>query len=117
MSYEELQNKFHYISGTMIAGQIFLEYALFLKETYSHRVKGDTTRLNRLIESEAKVNKLVNYLKQDLISIGCDLDITQQEIDKIEQTFYDVLSLSEQDQKRVQGLINKIKREKNLELA
>lgn len=112
MDYEEAQNKFHMISGTLIAGKIFTEYAFFLKELYNQKQKGDTTRLNRLIEADAKVTKLIKYLSEDLIAIGCDLDITQNEIDKLEQTFYDVLTLSETDQKRVQSLINKIKKER-----
>lgn len=117
MQYEELSNKFHYISGTLIAGQIFLEYSLFLKETYNHKVRGDTTRFNRLTEAERKVNRLLKYLKEDLIAIGCDLDICQEQIDSLEKTFYDVLSLSEEDQIKVNELINQLKQEKSLEIA
>lgn len=117
MDYEEAQNKFHMIAGTLIASQIFVEYSHFLKEIYDTKIKGERTKLNRLIEAEAAMNRLVKYLKQDLIAIGCDLNITQNEIDKLEQTFYDVLTLSETDQKRVQGLINRIKKEKNLQVA
>lgn len=117
MDYEEAKNKFHMIAGTLISGQIFLEYSLFLKEMYNHKIKGDTTRLNRLTEAEAKVSRLVKYLKQDLVAIGCDLNVCQDEINRLESQFYDFLSLSEDEQKRIENLMTKIKKERNLKVA
>lgn len=63
MDYEQFKEKFHFVSGCFIAGQIFVEYALFLKEHYSPSVKGDTTRKNRLIEAEAAVNRLTKVFE------------------------------------------------------
>jgi hypothetical protein len=117
MDYEETQNIFHYKMGTYLSATIFLEYSLFLKETIDTSIKGNTTRKNRLIEAEAAVNRLVKYLREDLIAIGCDMGICQDEITKLETLFYDVLSLSETDQNRVRGLITKLNREKQLQLA
>lgn len=47
------------------------------------------------------------------------MGVCEDEIKSLEKLFYDVLSLNEQDQKRVKGLINKIQRERerNLEVA
>lgn len=109
--YSELQNKFHLISGTYIAGQIFLEYALILKDCFDLNIKGETTKRNRLIESEAAVNKVCKIQADDLKSIGCDLKITHNEIDNLQKVLYAVLQLDEVKQKRVMSLINKLNRE------
>lgn len=106
--YTELQNKFHMISGTYIAGQIFLEYAFVMKDIFDVKVKGETTKKNRLIEAESKVTKVVNMFAEELKRIGCDLKITQNEINNLQETLYAILQLEENDQKRVMGLIKKI---------
>lgn len=111
--YSELQNKFHLISGTYIAGQIFAEYTTFLKDAYNHKTKGDTTKINRIIEAEAKVIRLIDILGNELKSIGCDLGITHVEIDKLQQTLYAHLQLNETNIKRVSNLIAKLKKEED----
>lgn len=110
--------KFHTIAGCYLASKIFLEYADILKYEYNPKeVRGDRTKLNRLIEAEAAVKRISKYLGEDLQSIGIDLGITQQQVNGIEATFYEVLSLEEPDQLRVMGLIRKLKKERNLEIA
>ena len=110
--------KFHALAGTHISAKIFLEYCDFLKGEYNPKeVKGDRTRLNRLIEAEASIKRIIKYLSDDLQAIGVDLNISQQQVNGIESTFYEVLSLEEPDQLRVMGLIKKLKKERNLEVA
>lgn len=108
---ENLKSKFHLISGTYIAGKIFTEYSTLLKDTFNHKIKGDTTRFNRTIEAEAKALKLIDLLEVDLKSIGCDLGITEKEIENIETILYAHLTLSDTGQKRVMNLISKIQKE------
>lgn len=115
--YSELQQKFHMISGTHIAGKIFLEYAFFLKDMYSHKIKGETKKINRLVEAEAKVLRVVDLLSADLQSIGCDLKLAENEIDNLQQVLYAVLQLNEVNQKRVMGLMNKLKKEEEYVIA
>jgi hypothetical protein len=110
---EDLKSKFHLIAGTFIAGKIFSEYAFLLKDCFNHKKKGDTTAFNRTVEAEARVIKCINVLSDQLKSIGCDLGITETEIEGLEETLYAHLQLDEIDQKRVMNLINKIKHDKS----
>lgn len=109
--YKKLQEKFHYMSGTYIAGKIFAEYAFGLKEFFNHKVKGDTTRFNRANEAESKAVKLINLLSEDLKKIGCDLSITDNEVDNLEGLIHAHLQLNEVNQKRVMNLITKLKKQ------
>lgn len=111
MDNTELKSRFHLVAGTFIAGKIFAEYAFLLKECFNHKVKGETTRFNRVNEAEAKVTKCINTLGEHLKQIGCDLGITETEIEGIEETLYAILTLDESKQKRVMNLIQKLKRE------
>lgn len=112
--YEELRSKFHLIQGTHIAGKIFTEYSFLLKEMYDTKIKGETTKLNRLNEAEASAIKVINILQADLIKIGVNLEITEAEIDNLEDILYKVLTLNEVNQKRVMNLITKLKKEEAL---
>lgn len=109
-TYQKLKSKFHLIQGTHIAGKIFTEYAFLLKEEYDVKIKGERTKLNRVIEAEADVIKVINILQADLLAIGIKLDVTEAEIENLETILYSVLTLNEVNQKRVMGLINKLKK-------
>jgi hypothetical protein len=112
--YSKLQQKFHLISGTYIAGKIFTDYAFMLKDEYSHKVKGETTKINRVSEAEAAALRLVKVLWNDLTGIGCEMEVTQGEVEKLEETLYSILTLTERNQIRVNNLIQKLKKEEQI---
>lgn len=113
MSNEKLLERFQYCTGSFISGKIFAEYSFGLSELFDLTVKGEKTKQTRTIESMQNVTKYVNFISHDLIRVGCDLGITQEQVDNIENIIHDIVSLDESDQKRVMGLVKKIKREKN----
>lgn len=107
--FSDLQLRFHAMAGTYIAGKMFAEYCFIYRDTIDKSVKGQTTIHNRTLEAEEKATKAVNLLGNELKGIGCELSITDNEVDNLEQIIYAVLELDEVNQKRVMGLIKKIK--------
>lgn len=112
--YTKAQERFHLIAGTLLSGKIFTEYGFLLKDDYDTKVKGETTKLNRLTEAMAKTEKIINILQADLIAIGCDLGIAEKEVENIETVIYAIVKLSPENQKRVLGLVKKIEQHEEL---
>lgn len=108
--YEKTKNLFHLIAGTYISGKIFSEYSCLIKHEIDCTKKGQQTIVNRVLEAEVSATKAVNILGEQLKSIGCDLRITEDEVTNLENLIYEVCTLDEVQQKRVLGLIQKIKR-------
>lgn len=112
MGQSDLTSKFHLIAGSYIAGKIFSEYLCLLKDCFDHKVQGQTTICNRVVEAEAKAIRCVNILAGQLKSIGCDLGVTETEIEGLEDILYSVVTLQPNEQQTVLNLINKLKHER-----
>lgn len=113
MSNEKLQERFHYCAGAFLSGKIFSEYAFGLSELFDLSEKGEKTKQTKTVEATNHVSKYINFIGQDLIRIGVDLNKSEEQINNLENILYEVVALSETDQRRVMGLINRIKKEKN----
>ena len=111
MEYSELQQKFHAMMGTWLAAKIFAEYSLIYRSFIDMKVKGQTTIHNRTLEAENRACLVVDLLGVELKKIGCDLDIAEEQMIELETTIHSHLQLNEINQKRVMGLINKLKKE------
>lgn len=112
--YTAAQQKFHLIAGTLLSAKIFSEYAFLLEDEYKHSIKGETTKKNRIIEAMAKTERLISVLSNDLKNIGIEIGSIDEQVENLEKVLYAVLTLSDEDQNRVMGLINKIKKQKEL---
>lgn len=117
MDYEKLRERFHYCAGVYISGKIFSEYAFGLSELFELGIKGEKSKQTKTTEICNNVTKYINFIAVDLKRIGVDLRTPDNEVDKLEEIIHAVLQLDETDQKRILGLINKIKKEKNLQVA
>lgn len=111
---EKLRERFHYTSGTYIAGKIFAEYAFGLSELFTLGIKGEKTKETKTNDAVNHVTKYINFIAEDLKRIGIDVDVCDNEVNKLEEVIHAVLLLEEEDQKRVMGLIKKIKQQKTV---
>lgn len=110
MSNEKLNERFHYCAGAFLSGKIFAEYSFGLSELFDVETKGEKTKQTKTIEATNHISKYINFIGQDLIRIGIDLNKSQEQINNLENILYEVVSLDEDKQRRVMGLINKLKK-------
>lgn len=108
--HEKLTERFHYTAGAYIAGKIFSEYSFGLSELFILRIKGEKTKQTKTTEACNHVTKYINFIAEDLKRIEIDLEKPDGEVDRLEEIIHAMLQLEEEDQKRVLGLINKIKK-------
>jgi hypothetical protein len=110
IDYEKLRERFHYTAGAYISGKIFAEYAFGLSELFELSMRGEKTKQTKTREACDHVAKYINFIAVDLKRIGVDLKTPDGEVDKLEEIIHATLQLNEVNQKRILGLINKIKK-------
>lgn len=106
-------SKFQLLAGTYMGSRIFSEYAMCLRAVIDKSVKGQTTLHNRLEETEIKMEKMMGMVTGEIRTIVKDLGLLDDTVDYMETIMHDILTLDEDDQRRVKGLILKLKRERN----
>jgi len=110
--YEAALERFHWMTGSYISARMLAEYLLGLSEMYDTTVKGETTKKNATLCHEARTCKFVDMLGDDLKSKGIQLDIAEEQVNRIEGVIHACLYLEEEDCHRVMNLIKKLRAEK-----
>jgi len=104
MSLEISEIDFHYRIGTIIACEVVKEYAGTAGTHYKEA--GNNYLFNKCQEAEKCAEKLSTAMSRDLKAI---MPHVTPIVEHNMQIVYDVLALEIDDQKRIQGLIKKIK--------
>lgn len=110
--YEKALERFHWMTGSYISARMLAEYLLGLSEMYDTSVKGETTKRNAVLCHEERTCKFVSMLEADLKSKGIQLDVAEEQVNRIESVIHACLYLQEEDCSRVMGLIKKLRAEK-----
>lgn len=114
---EQTDEKLFMIAATYISAKVFLPYVFALTELYDLKIKGQKSAQTKTIECANHVEKYVKALEKDLKGMGIDLSIADNEVINAANIIFEILRLESDDQRRIVGLLNKLNREKELQIA